>query len=256
MPRLPRIEIPGYYHIVNRGVERRKVFHSDEDFEYFLNLIIESSILHNVIIHNYCLMDNHYHLLLELKDENLSRFMQNINSSYANYFNKKYQRSGHLWQGRFKSWYVTSEAYLFTLIRYIEYNPIKAKIVKSLKDYKYSSYHQFFNNIPDFLQNSWIVDNYKDDIDSIERFFESEISLEDLNEMQKASSLVETSLNKKELDEKYLINLFKDITDIKQRNKNILEAYKKGYSQYKIAKVLNVSQPAIAGVIKRNRNEL
>jgi len=256
MPRLPRIEIPGYYHIVNRGVERRKVFHSDEDFEYFLNLIIESSILHNVTIHNYCLMDNHYHLLLELKDENLSKFMQNINSSYANYFNKKYQRSGHLWQGRFKSWYVTSESYLFTLIRYIEYNPIKAKIVKSLKDYKYSSYHQFFNNTPDFLQNSWIVDNYKDDIDSIERFFESEISLEDLNEMQKASSLVETSLNKKELDEKYLINLFKDITDIKQRNKNILEAYKKGYSQYKIAKVLNVSQPAIAGVIKRNRNEL
>ena len=65
MPRLPRIEIPGFYHVVNRGVERRKVFHSDEDFEYFLNLIIESSILHNVIIHNYCLMDNHYHLLLE-----------------------------------------------------------------------------------------------------------------------------------------------------------------------------------------------
>jgi len=251
MPRLPRIEIPGFYHIVNRGVERRKVFYSDEDFEYFLSLLIESCILHNITLHNYCLMDNHYHLLIELKDENLSKFMQNINSSYANYFNRKYQRSGHLWQGRFKSWYVTNEAYLFTLIRYIEYNPIKAKIVKNLQDYKYCSYHQFFKNTPEFLQNSWILKNYKDDINSIKRFFESEISLEDLTEIQKASSLIETSGIKKELDQHYLINLFKDIIDVKKRNKNIVIAYKKGYSQYKIAKVLNISQPAVAGVIKR-----
>lgn len=128
MPRIPRIEIPGFYHIVNRGVERRKVFYDKEDFEYFLQLLIDVSELYNIVIHNYCIMNNHYHLLIELKEENLSKFMKNINGTYAKYFNKKYQRSGHLWQGRFKSWYVTNEAYLFTLIRYIEYNPLKAKI--------------------------------------------------------------------------------------------------------------------------------
>ncbi len=255
MPRPLRVEIPGYYHIVNRGVERRKVFYHDEDFQYFLTIIVETADLYNITIHNYCFMDNHYHLLIELKDENLSKFMKNINGKYAKYFNKRYQRNGHLWQGRFKSWYVTNEAYLYTLIQYIENNPLKANIVKDLKDYKYSSYHHFLNTIPNYLKNSWIVQNYKD-IEAIKRFFQSDISQEDLKEIQKASSLVESSLEKKELDEEYLVKLFKDSSDIQKRNKNIIQAYKKGYSQYKIAKVLNISQPAVAGVIKRNKHEV
>ena len=92
---------------------------------------------------------------------------------------------------------------------------------------------------------------HKDNIDSIERFFESEISFEDLNEIQKASSLVETSGIKKELDEKYLLNLFNNTSDIKHRNINIVQAYKKGYSQYKIAKVLGLNQGTINRIIKR-----
>lgn len=79
MPRPSRIEIPGYYHIVNRGVERRKVFHRNDDFEYFLELLTQSSELYNVTIHNYCLMDNHYHLLIELEDENYLLNLFNLN---------------------------------------------------------------------------------------------------------------------------------------------------------------------------------
>lgn len=107
-------------------------------------------------------MSNHYHLLIEIEDENLSKFMRQINSNYAIYFNKKYKRVGHLWQGRFKSWYVTDEAYLYTLILYIEQNPLKAHMVKSVEEYPYSSAHLFLSpdGTNECLNNAWITQNY------------------------------------------------------------------------------------------------
>ena len=143
MPRKPRIEIAGYYHIVNRGVEQRTVFLKKEDYEYFEELMCLYAKSSGITLHNYCLMSNHYHLLVEIRQENLSKFMRQLNMNYAIYFNKKYKRSGHLWQGRFKSWYVTDEAYLYALICYIEQNPLKAGIVKELERYSYSSARYF-----------------------------------------------------------------------------------------------------------------
>jgi REP element-mobilizing transposase RayT len=127
MPRRPRIEIAGYYHIINRGVEQRVVFKEKEDYNFFLEQLSFFTKQFNINIHNYSLMNNHYHLLIETKEENLSKFMKQLNSIYAIYFNKKYKRNGHLWQGRFKSWYITDEAYLYTLILYIEQNPLKLR---------------------------------------------------------------------------------------------------------------------------------
>ena len=145
MARLPRIDLAGFHHVINRGVERREVFASREDYEAFLSLLCLMCKKYEVNVHSYCLMSNHYHLLIETHQENLSKFMRAVNAQYAAYFNRKYKRVGHLWQGRFKSWFVTDEAYLYTLIKYIEYNPLKAKIVKSLSEYPYSSYRAFTN---------------------------------------------------------------------------------------------------------------
>jgi len=142
MARRPRIEMAGYYHIINRGVEQRVVFKEADDYEYFEELMCFYMQSHGVTLHNYCLMPNHYHLLIETSTDNLSKFMRQLNMNYAIYFNKKYKRVGHLWQGRFKSWYVTDEAYLYTLMRYIEQNPLKAKMVKRLEEYPYSSYQK------------------------------------------------------------------------------------------------------------------
>ena len=114
MPRRPRIEIPGFYHIINRGVEQRTIFQESADYEYFEELMCFYGKSYGITLHNYCLMSNHYHLLIEITQENLSKFMRQLNMNYAIYFNKKYKRVGHLWQGRFKSWYVTDEAYLYT----------------------------------------------------------------------------------------------------------------------------------------------
>jgi REP element-mobilizing transposase RayT len=139
MPRKPRIEDAGYYHIVNRGVEQRNIFLDDGDFYKFLEFVDEYKKLYRFKIHSYCLMDNHYHLLMETTDTNLSLIMKQLNNNYTRYFNKKYNRVGTLWQGRYKSWYVYDERYLHTLMKYIEYNPIKANITKKFGEYRWAS---------------------------------------------------------------------------------------------------------------------
>jgi REP element-mobilizing transposase RayT len=254
MARKPRIEILGYYYIVNRGVEQRVVFYDKDDFEYFIKLLARGCERFNIVLHNFCLMNNHYHLLIEIEDETLSKFMRHLNSNYAIYFNKKYKRSGHLWQGRFKSWYVANETYLYILMRYIEQNPLKAKMVDKINHYPYSSSHYFLKPgiIPNFLQNAWIVQPYQNDIESIETFFNSQVDIEDLQELKKASSLVVSYDNDKTMDEVKLIKLFEGITGKEERNRYIIKAYNEGYSQHMIAKVIGISQPAIYGVIKRN----
>jgi len=86
MPRRPQIEIAGYYHIANRGVEQRNVFLEADDYEYFEELLCFYLESYNVTLHNYCLMSNHYHLLIEVHEQNLSKFMKQLNANYAIYF--------------------------------------------------------------------------------------------------------------------------------------------------------------------------
>ena len=115
MPRKPRVEMAGCHHIVNRGVERRDIFLEPSDYEKFLEILCDVCKKHRLVLHSYCLMTNHYHLLIETERENLSKAMRDVNALYAGYFNRKYKRIGHLWQGRFKSWFVTDDAYHLTV---------------------------------------------------------------------------------------------------------------------------------------------
>jgi REP element-mobilizing transposase RayT len=254
MPRRPRIEIAGYYHIINRGVEQRVIFKEPVDYEYFEELMCFYMKSYGIVLHNYCLMSNHYHLLIEITQENLSKFMRQLNMNYAIYFNKKYKRTGHLWQGRFKSWYVTDEAYLYTLMLYIEHNPLKAHMVKRLEAYPYSSYHYFLkDDIPECLQNAWIVKNYQEDKEAIKEMFNSRVDSAVLQELRTASSLVEAPNNKKP-DITKLEKMFKQNEAIDKRNKKIVQAYEKGYSQHMIAKVLGLNQATVQRIIKRNRH--
>jgi REP element-mobilizing transposase RayT len=242
----------GYYHIINRGVEQRVVFEEADDYEYFEELMCFYMQSHGVTLHNYCLMPNHYHLLIETSTDNLSKFMRQLNMNYAIYFNKKYKRVGHLWQGRFKSWYVTDEAYLYTLMRYVEQNPLKAKMVKRLEEYPYSSYHYFFNKeIPECLQKAWIVQNHGSDSEAIEAMLSSKVDTSQLDQMRKASGLIAAHNTEKKPDIKKLEKMLLDNKDTKERNKQIAKAYKKGYSQHTIAKVLKLNQATVQRIIKR-----
>ncbi len=255
MPRKPRIDIAGYYHVVNRGVDKRVVFADSEDFEKFEELLCVGADTFGVTIHNYCLMSNHYHLLIELPNNVLSKFMRHLNMNYAIYFNKKHKRAGHLWQGRFSSWYVADETYLNTLMLYIEQNPLKAGIVKQVGEYRYASGYYFLSKDkpPKCLSKAYITTHYIGIKDEIKAFLNTPIDSSELGKLKKASTLIEAPNTKKKPSEEVLKKFLADVTDKKERNKKILEAYMSGYSQHMIAKVLKLAQPTVNSIIKRNR---
>ena len=141
MARQLRIEFPGaFYHVTSRGNERKAIFKSHRDREKFLSYLESASQRYGAIIHVYCLMDNHYHILIETPLGNLSQIMQHINGAYTTYFNVKRQRAGHLFQGRYKSILVEVDEYAKELSRYIHLNPVRAGIVDTPEEYKWSSY--------------------------------------------------------------------------------------------------------------------
>ena len=127
MPRIARGEtVGGIYHIINRGNMKMQVFDDAEDYEYFLDLLEIATKREKVEIHAYCLMPNHFHLLLVPKEEkSLSRLMQWVMTSHVRYYHKNNKTSGHIWQGRYKSFMVEKDSYYLTLIRYIEANAHK-----------------------------------------------------------------------------------------------------------------------------------
>ena len=134
-----------FYHITSRGNLRDKIFYDAADRERFLKILIRTKERYGFLLHAYGLMDNHYHLLLETPQANLSQIMQNINTSYTVYINRKYQRSGHLLQGRFKGIIVDKDRYLIALSRYIHLNPVRAKLARNPLDYPWTSYGGFIH---------------------------------------------------------------------------------------------------------------
>lgn len=146
MARQLRVEFENaFYHITSRGNQRDKIFYDVSDRERFLEILSRTKERYGFLLHGYVLMDNHYHLLMETPRANLSQIMQNINTSYTVYVNRKYQRSGHLLQGRFKGIIVDKDRYLISLSRYIHLNPVRVKLVKRPIDYPWTSYRAFID---------------------------------------------------------------------------------------------------------------
>lgn len=141
MARPLRIEFPGaVYHITSRGNERKAIFCNDHDREAFLNTLHRVTVRYNWLCHTYCLMDNHYHLIIETPDANLSIGMRQLNGVYTQMFNKHHERVGHLFQGRFKGVVVQKDSHLLEACRYVVLNPARAKIVENPCQWKWSSY--------------------------------------------------------------------------------------------------------------------
>ena len=144
MARAWRIAYEGaLYHVLSRGNERRDIFLDDEDRRLFLTGLAEAGERFAVDVFAYVLMGTHYHLLLRTRRANLSKAMQWLGLSYTTRFNFKQSRSGHLFQGRFKSMLVQNDAYLLQLSYYIHRNPLRAGMVERLADYRWSSYRAY-----------------------------------------------------------------------------------------------------------------
>lgn len=155
MSRPLRIEYPGaFYHVTSRGNEQKDVFKSQKDREKFLDYLASATERYGAIVHAYCLMSNHYRLLLETPVGNLSQIMRHINGAYTTYFNIKRKRAGHLFQGRYKAILVEFDEYAMELTRYLHLNPVRAGMVARPEEYCWSCYQSYIGlrPSPDWLR--------------------------------------------------------------------------------------------------------
>ncbi len=241
MARKKRMESLGFYHIVNRGVERRKIYMDDEDHLKFLDILQESAEVYMFEIYAYVLMDNHYHILLKTSALNLSLLMRQINSRYSMYFNRKYKRVGPLWQGRFKSWYVYDESYLKSLVKYIEFNPVKANMTKNAGEFIWamSSKTIHFNCLNYELIESIDlgINLSEEELVEIDNLFQTKLAV--------VNALVVPKTKKKL--EKHFENEKREIA--------IAHAIADGYKQKEIADYLQLSAIAISKIYKIYRQK-
>jgi REP element-mobilizing transposase RayT len=160
MARQWRITFPGaFYHIMSRGNERQDIFRCDDDRKMFLDLIGDFSERFEIDVFAYVLMDNHFHLLLRTREANLPKAMQWLGTTYTRKFNNRHDRSGHLFQGRYKSILVENDQYMLHLSCYIHRNPLRAGIISRLADYRWSSYpsYGYARKTPKWLDTSLIL---------------------------------------------------------------------------------------------------
>lgn len=194
MPRRTRMYISGFpYHLVQRGNNRQACFFEDENYWVFLRYMKEVLPRYGNSLHAYCLMTNHVHLLITPRDEtSISSLMKVVSSRYATYINKKYSRTGTLWEGRHKSSAIDTEDYLLKCYRYIELNPVTAGMVASPEEYAWSSYHSNAWSKADTLLSPHEIylrlgDKRSHRCDCYRELFESALSQKDLHTFRKAA---------------------------------------------------------------------
>ena len=163
MSRPLRIEFPGaVYHVTSRGNARQKIYRDDHDREQFLSTLAHVIGRYDWLCHAYCLLDNHYHLLIETPKANLSLGMRQLNGVYTQGFNRRHRRVGHLFQGRFKGILVQKEAHLLELCRYVVLNPVRARMTRQAGQWTWSSYRATVGRVPvpGFLAVDWILGQF------------------------------------------------------------------------------------------------
>ena len=150
------------YHVTSRGNAREDIFLDNRDRSRFLEMLGDVVARYGWICHAYCLMTNHYHLLIETPEANLSRGMHLLNGVYTQWFNRRHKRVGHLLQGRFKAILVEKESHLLELARYIVLNPVRAKMVRSVRDWPWDSYRATSgqSDVPEFLTVDWVLSQF------------------------------------------------------------------------------------------------
>lgn len=247
MPRKERITEPGMYHIINRGVERRNIFSEHADYDFFLELLLKLSKDYGVTIHAYALMTNHYHILLQTKEKNLSKAIQFLNDKYAKYYNKKYQRVGHLWQGRYKSYLLYDDAHFWIVAKYIERNPIKADIVQNVDFYNYQSFFEWKNKSKyyELIKDSKIFDMT---LGEYEEYISTDLQADAIDIVYKSPKLVVKD-GKFQVLSKRIETFFEMDKDI-NRNKNIKKAYEYGYTKSDIANFLDLNPSSVSRIIR------
>jgi putative transposase len=179
MARPLRLEYEGaVYHVTSRGNERSVIFRDDRDRAKFLEILGSVASGSRWILHGYCLMGNHFHLLIETPLANLSRGMQRLNGRYTQWFNFRHHRAGHLFQGRFKAILVEKEEHLLELCRYIVLNPVRAGMVEIASKWRWSSYRATSGaiNAPSWLEVDWTLSQFSSRRQTARRIYRQFVS--------------------------------------------------------------------------------
>lgn len=189
MPRTARIVGAGYpHHIVQRGNNKEKVFLDREDYTKYLFLLDRYSTEKETSILVYCLMSNHVHLLVRpLEGKALSKMMQGITLCYTQYFNRKYRRTGRLWECRYHSTIIDEDKYLWAVSRYIENNPVRVGVVKKAEDYRYSSAKAHLLGVRDALLKESLID--KKELKEYKKFIKTGEEKEVLEKIRRETRL-------------------------------------------------------------------
>lgn len=195
MPRYARITAPYlFYHIFNRGLEKSVIFRERADYLRFLHLLFRYSKKFDWIIYCYCLLPNHYHLLIKTKEDPLGKIMKSLQTAFSVYFNKKYNRVGPVFSGRYRSIICQKDEYLTQVSKYIHLNPVKAGLCKKPLNYPYSSYREYISG------KSPLIDKNIIDKRSVKRIIGGKIS-------KKSTQYYKSFVEEREDIIKYLPNI-------------------------------------------------
>jgi REP element-mobilizing transposase RayT len=192
MARPLRIEYPdAWYHVMNRGRRGEDIFADDQDYKMFTELLKETSEMWNVRIAAYCLMPNHYHMLIQTPNANISRSMRHLNGVYTQRYNSRHQYDGQLFRGRYKSILIDTDSYLLQVVRYIHRNPLKANLTENIDKYKWCS-HKGYSSIAkkwNWLHKDYILSLLSKNRKDWLRYYRKWVSVDEEDEVsQKLSS--------------------------------------------------------------------
>lgn len=252
MARQARIQSPtNYYHIMVRGNNREHIFNNPHEKRYYLEVLKEQIEDDLIQIAAYCIMDNHVHIVVEADILNLTKAMKSINIKFAMKINKQKNRIGHVFQDRYKSEVIYNDAHLHQVIRYVHNNPIKAKITKSLNQYKWSSYNEYINkcDIINLEQKSFVLDYFKG---SLERF-QSFHNEDDVNEYLEIKEDIETQ--RLDRGQELISNYFKE-HGISENKQIINNPYHLDIIIKKLLKKSKLSHRKIAELLEINRGDV
>ncbi len=166
MTRPLRLEFPGaLYHVTSRGDRRGEIYRDDDDRIAWLAVLAETCLRYNFVVHAFCQMTNHYHLLVETIEGDLGRGMRQLNGAYSQHYNRRHRLVGHVFQGRYKAILVQKESYLLELARYVVLNPVRAGIVSAPEQWRWSShwYFQDGEDQPAWLETDWLLGHFGDE---------------------------------------------------------------------------------------------
>jgi len=239
----------GIYHIVLRGINRQSIFEDDEDRLKLIEVLAKYKEISQCRIFAYCLMDNHVHILLQEIQEPLSMIIQRFSSSYVLWYNSKHERCGHLFQERFKSEAVETDSYFLTVLRYIHQNPVKAKIVKDVIDYIWSSYREYTESRR-IIDKEYALNMFSDKPDeAVMRFtkFTREVNGDVCLEIPGIKVTVSDDHLQQRVRQEFGIDVIKIRNEKKEKQDDILKAMKKivGTNIRQIARITGLSATRI-----------